>query len=421
MSSQPVVFTTRTSYTIPAQTYMLPSSWRRFQLSQLINKVLALLQPVPFDFLVRGELLRGSLADWCTERGVGEEETVEIEYIEATIPPQHAATLPHDDWVASISCTQSDQFVTASYDGSVRVFTASQELVHSFSPHSAPVLSATLVSQDLIASASHDRTARLTRLDDGRTDIFASLTLHSAPVASVVASIDGSRLLTAGWDGLIGIWDTNEPEADEVPADTRDEKEHSKKRRRIADNEPRPKRKAPVDVMKGHTQRVSQAVFVPGSSSEAYSCSFDSTIKAWDVRTAVSTRSIATSEKPFTALTFASPSTVVAASSDRTLNLLDTRSANAVVEPGFGHPSLPTSLSAHPSDGVRVASGGTDGVVRIWDVRSPKTAVSSFELWRKEGKKVLSVSWGAAGVIGVAGEGGVEIWRLREPAAAGVQ
>lgn len=72
MSSQPVVFTTRTSYTIPSQTYMLPNGWKRFQLSQLINKVLALLQPVPFDFLVRGELLRGSIADWCLERGIGE-------------------------------------------------------------------------------------------------------------------------------------------------------------------------------------------------------------------------------------------------------------------------------------------------------------------------------------------------------------
>lgn len=127
MTSQAVVFTTRTSYTIPSQTYMLPNSWKRFQLSQLINKVLSLLQPVPFDFLVRGELLRGSIAEWCTERGVGEvnwpvdslkrvadcvllsqEETLEIEYIEATIPPQRAATLPHDDWVASISCTQSE-------------------------------------------------------------------------------------------------------------------------------------------------------------------------------------------------------------------------------------------------------------------------------------------------------------------------
>ncbi|KZV96952.1 ribosome biogenesis protein YTM1 [Exidia glandulosa HHB12029] len=418
MSSQPVVFTTRTSYTIPSQTYMLPNTWKRFQLSQLINKVLALLQPVPFDFLVRGELLRGSIADWCTERGVGEEETVEIEYIEATIPPQRAATLPHDDWVASISCAQADRFVTAAYDGNVRIFSSSQELLHTIPAHSAPVLSAAYISSSVIASSSHDRTARLTRLDEnGTADTFASLVLHTAPVASISANTDGSRLLTASWDGLLGVWDTNEPDADEVPADTLEEKDRAKKRRRVEDAKPQPKRKAPLEVLKGHTGRVSQSAFAPGSSTEAYSCSFDSTVRAWDVRTGVCTRTIALSEKPFTALALPSNGTVIASSTDRTLSLLDVRSPNAVPASGFGHPSLPTSLAAHPSDGVRVVSGAADGVVRIWDVRSTKAAVSSFDLWRKDEKKVLGVSWGA-GIIGVAGEGGVEIWRLRDSGVA---
>lgn len=50
---------------------MIPASWKRYQLSQLVNKALSLLQPIPFDFLVRGELLRGSLAEWCNERDAG--------------------------------------------------------------------------------------------------------------------------------------------------------------------------------------------------------------------------------------------------------------------------------------------------------------------------------------------------------------
>jgi len=51
---------------------MIPTTWRRYQLSQLINKVLELPNPVPFDFLVKGELLRTTLAAWCAENGVGE-------------------------------------------------------------------------------------------------------------------------------------------------------------------------------------------------------------------------------------------------------------------------------------------------------------------------------------------------------------
>lgn len=69
--SLPIVFTTQTPYPLPAQKFMIPASWKRYQLSQLINKALSLLKPVPFDFLVRGEVLRGTLAEWCAEKNVG--------------------------------------------------------------------------------------------------------------------------------------------------------------------------------------------------------------------------------------------------------------------------------------------------------------------------------------------------------------
>ena len=69
--SHPVQFTTQTQYPLPAQKFMIPSTWKRYQLSQLINKALSLPKPIPFDFLVQGEILRGSLGDWCTEKGTG--------------------------------------------------------------------------------------------------------------------------------------------------------------------------------------------------------------------------------------------------------------------------------------------------------------------------------------------------------------
>jgi len=75
-STQPVVFTTKTAYMLPAQKFMIPKTWKRYQLSQLVNKALSLTTPVPFDFLVRGEILRGTLAEWCHEKGVGEVRSV---------------------------------------------------------------------------------------------------------------------------------------------------------------------------------------------------------------------------------------------------------------------------------------------------------------------------------------------------------
>jgi len=122
--SIPVIFTTKTPYQLPPQKFMIPAPWRRFQLSQLINTALALPRVVPFDFLIRGVLLGGSLSEAsngevsqsvrlarATTRTVQvdiwretQEETLEIEYIESVMPPSRLATLPHEEWVSSISC-----------------------------------------------------------------------------------------------------------------------------------------------------------------------------------------------------------------------------------------------------------------------------------------------------------------------------
>lgn len=61
--SIPVMFSTKTPYKLPPQKFMIPASWRRYQLSQLINTALSLPRIVPFDFLIRGVLLGGSLSE----------------------------------------------------------------------------------------------------------------------------------------------------------------------------------------------------------------------------------------------------------------------------------------------------------------------------------------------------------------------
>lgn len=66
-----VLFSTKTEYPLPEQRFMLPVNWKRYHLSQLINTALGLSQPIPFDFLVHSQILRGSLEDWCNENDIG--------------------------------------------------------------------------------------------------------------------------------------------------------------------------------------------------------------------------------------------------------------------------------------------------------------------------------------------------------------
>ncbi|KAH9081717.1 WD40 repeat-like protein [Lactarius deliciosus] len=409
--SIPVVFSTKTMYQLPSQRFMVPASWRRFQLSQLINTALALPRVVPFDFLIRGVLLRGSLS----EAANGEEETLEIEYIESVLPPSRLATLPHEEWVSSITCSVPGHFLTGSYDGTLRVFDRAQALLHTAPLHAAPITSfaitpslpATSDDDLLVVTASHDRTAQISRvsLDGARSTTstpLATLHLHDAPIADVASTRDGKYVLTAGWDGLIGLWSTSIPEADEVPLDAIAGPER-KKRRKVQDGGS-VKTKAPSAVLRSHTARVS-AVKSPSSGGDAVSCGFDSTIRTWDVERGLCAHTIRT--------------TALAASADRSVTLFDLRAgATTAAAVKFPHTATPAALVFAQDSGTQFASGGYDGVVRVWDVRSATREVANARVW--DGKKVLALDW-AGETLGVAGEGGVEIWRAGVGVEGGLQ
>ncbi|KAJ6546417.1 WD40-repeat-containing domain protein [Mycena vulgaris] len=421
-SSHPAVFTTQTPYPLPPQMFMIPTTWSRYQLSQLVNKALSLAKPVPFDFLLRGDLLKSSLADWCIQNAVGEEETLEIEYIESVLPPQKMSDLPHDDWVSSVSCQLEQRFLTASYDGQLRAFDYSQNQTWSSPIHGAAITSFCIVpstSSDshLIATASHDLTAQLTQVSLESTQKIkplASLHLHTAPLSSVCSNSTGSQILTASWDGLIGLWDTLVPDVDEVPEPTNGDR---KKRRKI--EEVRPKRKAPIMVLKSHTARVSGAIF--NDEKTAYSCGFDSTVRSWDLEHGVCTNTITSSERPFLSVSLApssASSTILASSTDRTISQYDFREPHPLSSLTLTHPATPSCVVRSPNHPYQILSGAYDGAARIWDLRSVKgaTPVASFKAWDGE-KKVLGVDWKAGGIVGVAGEGGLGVWKVGEGSA----
>ena len=255
---------------------------------------------------------------------------MEVEYIKSVMPPQRISSMPHDDWVSDISCALpgyvmsstllypnnrpdsdiSRHFVTASYDGLIRMFDYSQNAVFAGSIHDAPVTSLSLdptsIPEDeglMIATASHDLTGRLVRVsldaDTGnRTALtLASLHLHTSPLSSIAYSRSGERLLTASWDTLIGLWESHIPEEDEI--NVVEVQPDRRKRRKVdgRDAEPRPKRKAPSSVLKSHTARVSKAVF-SSTGKTAFSCGFDSTVRSWDVENSVCTGTIVGLEIP---------------------------------------------------------------------------------------------------------------------------
>ncbi|EKM60514.1 uncharacterized protein PHACADRAFT_246512 [Phanerochaete carnosa HHB-10118-sp] len=348
------------------------------------------------------------------------------------MPPQRMTSLPHEDWVSSISCQEPGLFLTGSYDGNIRLFDYSQTLLQTIPVQSAAITSVAYVKKtnkdtQLVATASHDLTAKLTEVSISPSDpspsrVLASLHLHTGPLTAISTNAAGSHLLTSSTDELIGLWDTSIPDYDEVPPD--DASSERKKRRKLDDSqESRAKRKAPISVLKSHTARVSKAVFTKDNTN-AVSAGFDSTVRTWDVENGVCTNTITAPAKPF--LDIALPvtgQTILAASTDRTVSQYDLRAASSsAATPSIAslpHPATPSCVAASPvgsgSSEHQLVTGAYDGSVRLWDLRSEKSAVTSFKVWegRAGGKKILSIDW-AFGMVGIGGEGGVEVWRIGE-------
>ncbi|KDE06923.1 hypothetical protein MVLG_02810 [Microbotryum lychnidis-dioicae p1A1 Lamole] len=442
-------------YEIPATKFLVPASWRRFHLSQLINKVLNKDESTPFDFLINQTLLRSSLGAYCAQSGVSEEVTLEIEYLPSTLPPQLESTIPSQDWVSDISLGVNGAILTSSYAGTLSyISTLDPSNPLTFHGHDLPVLSCCYVHNPAgqsssraesgwIASGGMDRVARVWSYSAPSTSLtnptpssevtapstLYTLSLHTGPVSSIRARplpsssseiMTTPHLLTGGWDGVVGVWDLTKG-VNEGDAIEDDGQERKKKRRRAAPGTV--VNKTPVSALLGHTGKISRAIFSSSflTSSQAYSASYDHTLRTWDLSTAqlLATRT-APSSSVLLDLAQLSQSTnlLITGSTDRSIGVWDTREdASSHISISLtGHTGPVSSVVGHPKESLLIASGSFDSTVKIWDVRSPKQALFSLDMSREEGQetkdRVLALDWDGEQLV-AAGEGAkVAVWRV---------
>lgn len=107
--------TSQATLAIPDVPYLVPTTWRRTQLSTLVNRLLqqggdedasASAKSIPFDFIVDGQLLRTSLTQYLESKGLTEESTLDIEYVRSTLPPTFTASFEHDDWISAVDASR---------------------------------------------------------------------------------------------------------------------------------------------------------------------------------------------------------------------------------------------------------------------------------------------------------------------------
>lgn len=407
----------------------VPATLKRYGLSEIVNHLLAKeddeTKPIPFDFLIDGQLLRTSLSEYLVKNGLSSETFLHVEYTRAVLPPSFLASFNNEDWVSSVDTINNDsaaiksisgafipgpQILSGSYDGVVRTYNMSGQVDKQYVGHLAPVRAVKWIYAHRVVSAGNDRQLRLWKtaadptaeLDDEEPEsakTLAILDAHKAPVVSLDVHQKSQRILSAGQDNIVGVWSTNPKDMTSVEpyaSATSLASSASKKRRKMALKDSNVNHKAPLSLLEGHLQPVEGVIFDAADQTVAYSVSQDHTVRTWDL---VTSKCVDTRSTGFSLLSIAQLPLVnllATGSSARHINLHDPRALEGATELQttklLGHTNFVVSLAPCPTNPNMFASASHDGTVRVWDVRSNQ---SLYSIKRKSGTqtKVFGVAW----------------------------
>ena len=276
---------------------------------------------------------------------------------------QHKATLEgHTGWVLSVAFSPDGQtLASGSDDDTIRFWdVATGQHKATFEPTYGNVLSVAFSPDgQTLASGSDDRTIRLWDVAAGK--LKATLTGHTDNVNSVVFSPDGQTLASGSDDRTIRLWDVA---AGKLKA-----------------------------TLTGHTDNVNSVMFSPDGQTLA-SGSLDGTIRLWNANTGQLKTTF--TGRVISSVSFSTDGQTLAGGGS-TIDLWDAVTGKGKVrnlsEEGIfrrgkwkavsdmgkstltGHTSYVNSVAFSP-DGQTLASGSSDGTIRLWELPSTQVGIT---------------------------------------------
>ncbi|KAJ1300014.1 hypothetical protein OPQ81_011848 [Rhizoctonia solani] len=233
--------------------------------------------------------------------------------------------------------------------------------VQSLSGHHGAILSADLSPDGTrIVTAGSDHKIRIWQADTG-TPIGQAFKAHRGEVLAVKFSFGGSRIISGSVDGTIRVWDVHTG---------------------FAIGEP----------FEGHSGAVGTIVPIPGDT-RIVSGSDDATIRVWDAGPPTHSDSICS-------VTFSPNGDLVfSGSEDKTMRVWDVRTGNLVGMSIYNDAILAVAWSP---DNKHYATGSRDATIRVGDIH-PGPRFGESSVCRKHDKAVQSIAFSADGTLLVTG------------------
>ena len=402
----------------------VPLSVGRAGLSQLVNALLGLgpagasgLPARAFAFAVEGRLLTTALGAHLERLGCSVERALDVEYFLAAGRPRAGPRVSHPDWVAALDGSLGSAVVSGGYDGVSRVFAVppvdaggaggEPDLVHELGDAGAGAVHAVAVLEPGEGGGAGEGLEVLSGGASGRVALWRGAAPAAPPkrrktsksARAPAVPLERAATLECGWaisclgvSPLGGAFCAGGWGGDVLLWD----KDAALAGGGAGDGSA----PAPRQVLKGHAQNVAGLAW--NEPDILYSASWDHSVRRWDLETGTCTQSLSKSNALYTVA--ASRDLVLCGGSDWVVRVWDVRakpSDGRAAELKFfaGHKGWVSQVAWCPEREHVFASASHDGTVRLWDTRgsSPLHAVQAHE------GKALCLSWLAGGLLASGG------------------
>ena len=352
----------------------VPGTLTRYGLSEVVNHLLALDPPKPFDFLVDGELVRTSLQKLVLRKAISAEKTLDVEYIPAVGPPAEQSVGRHEDWISAVDGGFAGALATGCYDGTAKLWSANGTPLLSVAvpdARSNAVTSVALLRANgddasdardgmILVAGAHDGVARSwdASVSAGRASASPSRVFvgHVGSIVDIAAAPGGERFATASSDGTARVWRRDGgAELDFASAAGA-----------------APARSGDVPAKRRKARKGLAASHVPGTAPARSCLDFEASVDADSPLAPRGAELVLGGHRSGVACVgWESPAAVWSGGDDKTLKRWDADSGACTQS--FDAPKAVASLAVR-ADGARVLwCGGGDRGVHAWDPREGQT------------------------------------------------